>query len=176
MPEDCIFCKIVSGQVQTAKIYEDDLVIAMLDIFPASPGQSIVIPKKHYEFLSQASPAERSRLFKVASTLCEKLPSVVKCEGMTVVCNQGPAASQRVSHLAVQVIPRSKGDEKNIVVGWNPNQELQKVQLQEVHPAITKAMQVETIVEEEKPVQQEKPKEVKKEDFSGSTWFKRRIP
>jgi len=108
--DDCIFCKMVAGQIPVTKIYEDDVVLAFLDIGPLSDGHTLVIPKQHFEKLHDC-PAELlsrfgSRLGKIAKAVAGAMDS----EGYNVLCNNGRAAGQLVEHLHFHIIPRNTGD------------------------------------------------------------------
>ena len=110
MSDDCIFCKMVTGEVPTTKIYEDEIVLAFLDIGPVSDGHTLVIPKEHFEKLHEC-PAELlgqvcSRLGKIA----ESVFTGVASEGYNVLCNNGRASGQLVNHLHFHIIPRNSGD------------------------------------------------------------------
>jgi histidine triad (HIT) family protein len=108
--DDCIFCKMVAGQIPVTKIYEDKVVLAFLDIGPLSDGHTLVIPKQHFEKLHEC-PAEvlgpvASRLGKIAEAVAGAMDS----EGYNVLCNNGRAAGQLVEHLHFHIIPRNTGD------------------------------------------------------------------
>jgi len=107
---DCVFCKMVAGQIPVTKIYEDDIVLSFLDIGPISNGHTLVIPKQHFEKLHEC-PAEilgqvGSRLGNIAKAVAAAMNS----EGYNVLCNNGRAAGQLVEHLHFHIIPRSTGD------------------------------------------------------------------
>ena len=108
--EDCVFCKIVAGEIPATKIYEDDVVLAFLDIGPISDGHTLVISKQHVEKLHEC-PAELlgqvgSHLGKIAKAVA----SAMNSEGYNVHCNNGRAAGQLVDHLHFHIIPRNSGD------------------------------------------------------------------
>ncbi len=108
--DDCVFCKMVAGQIPVARIYEDEAVLAFLDIGPLSDGHTLVIPKDHFERLHDC-PAELlgrigSRLGKVAKAVAAGMNS----DGYNVLCNTGTAAGQLVEHLHFHIIPRNTGD------------------------------------------------------------------
>ena len=108
--DDCIFCEMVAGQIPVTKIYEDEVVLAFLDIGPVSDGHTLVIPRQHFEKLHDC-PAEllgqvSSRLGKIAEAVATGMNS----EGYNVLCNNGRAAGQLVSHLHFHIIPRNSGD------------------------------------------------------------------
>ena len=108
--DDCIFCKMVAGQIPVTKIYEDQAVLAFLDIGPISDGHTLVIPKQHFEKLHEY-PAELlgqvfSRLGKIAGAIAAAMNS----EGYNLLCNNGRAAGQLVEHLHFHIIPRNTAD------------------------------------------------------------------
>ena len=107
---DCIFCKIIVGDIPSKKIYEDDDYFAFLDIFPANRGHSLVIPKVHHADI-HAIPADvygglAATAKKVADLLQEKLGS----EGTTIFQMNREAGWQTVFHIHMHVIPRWEGD------------------------------------------------------------------
>ena len=108
--DDCLFCKMTAGQIPVAKIYEDEVVLAFLDIGPISDGHTLVIPRQHFEKLHDC-PAELlgqvgSRLGKIAKAVTEGINS----DGYNVLCNNGRAAGQLIGHLHFHIIPRNTGD------------------------------------------------------------------
>jgi histidine triad (HIT) family protein len=107
---DCIFCKIVAGQIPCTKVYEDAVCLAFMDIGPISPGHTLIIPKKHYEAVSEMSPEEVAALFRPVSFLAAAVKAAVKADGLNVLQNNGASAGQAVPHLHIHLIPRWPGD------------------------------------------------------------------
>ena len=108
--DDCLFCKMVAGQIPITKIYEDEVVLAFLDIGPISDGHTLVIPKQHFEKLHDC-PSELlaqvgSRLGKIAGAVAAAMNS----EGYNVLCNNGRAAGQLIEHVHFHIIGRNVGD------------------------------------------------------------------
>lgn len=108
--DECLFCKMVAGKIPVTKIYEDDVVLAFLDIGPISDGHTLVIPKQHCEKMD-ACPAEllgqvSSRLGKIAGAVA----AAMGCDGYNVLCNNGRAAGQLIGHLHFHIVPRTAGD------------------------------------------------------------------
>ncbi|MBC8218749.1 MAG: HIT family protein [Planctomycetes bacterium] len=108
--DDCVFCKIVAGEIPATRIYEDEAVLVFLDIGPISDGHTLVIPKQHFERLHDC-PAEllgqlSSRLAKIANAVS----AAMNCDGYNLLCNNGRAAGQLVEHLHFHIIPRNAGD------------------------------------------------------------------
>jgi histidine triad (HIT) family protein len=107
---DCIFCKIVAGEVKAHVVYEDASVLAFLDIHPASRGHAMVIPKVHAETLDRLDEQEIGPIFSGVKAVMAILQKALKPAGMNIGWNHGWAAGQRVSHLHVHLIPRYAGD------------------------------------------------------------------
>jgi histidine triad (HIT) family protein len=108
--EQCIFCKIVAGDIPAVKIYEDEVVFAFLDVNPISDGHTLVVPKAHFDRLHNC-PAKllaeiTSPLGKIGKAVCD----ATNAEGYNVLCNNGKAAGQIVDHLHFHIIPRRNGD------------------------------------------------------------------
>ncbi len=106
MKNNCVFCAIAEGEIPSFKVYEDDLVLAYLDINPFTKGHTLVIPKAHTSGMLDTSDetlaAIISRVKKVASHLKENLP----CDGFNILQNNGESAGQTVMHLHFHIVPR----------------------------------------------------------------------
>jgi len=106
MKNNCVFCAIAAGEIPSFKIYEDDLVLAYLDINPFTKGHTLVIPKAHSEGLldtdEKTLAAVIARVKKVAAHLKAALP----CDGFNILQNNGEAAGQTVKHLHFHIVPR----------------------------------------------------------------------
>jgi histidine triad (HIT) family protein len=108
--QDCIFCKIVSGDIPSVKVFENDRVLAFLDIGPISDGHMLVIPKQHCGRLDQASPEMMSDVARQLPILAAAVQKAMQAEGYNVLCNNGEAAGQVVEHMHFHIIPRSAND------------------------------------------------------------------
>lgn len=128
---DCIFCKLVKGEIPCAKVYEDENCIAFLDIGPATPkgGHTLVVPKKHCETLKDVSEDELNAVMKVVKKLSVAL--MKDAEGVNVIQNNGQAAGQVVPHLHFHLMPRYENDGVKIAE-WSQHSyaegEIEKVQ------------------------------------------------
>ncbi|MBV9789880.1 MAG: HIT family protein [Chloroflexi bacterium] len=107
---DCIFCRIIAGDIPSHKVYEDDATLAFLDINPASQGHAVVIPKEHAADLFSLSPDALAATAKATQTVARLLQRGVHPEGINILQNNGPSAGQSVFHYHVHVIPRWSGD------------------------------------------------------------------
>ncbi|MBC8379310.1 MAG: HIT family protein [Planctomycetes bacterium] len=110
MDQDCIFCKIASGQIPSLKIFENDHILAFIDIGPVSDGHTLVIPKQHYGTLDQMTPEIMAEIAKVLPMLAASIQKAMKSEGYNVLCNNGSAAGQIVEHIHFHIIPRNAND------------------------------------------------------------------
>lgn len=111
MPEECIFCKIIEGQVESEEVYEDKNNFAILDINPSSPGHTLVFPKKHAIYLKDLKDTEISDLFFVVDEVIAILEDSLSPDGFNIGWNHGQAAGQAVPHIHVHIIPRYEGDQ-----------------------------------------------------------------
>lgn len=118
--ENCIFCKILAGEIPSSVVYEDDDFRAILDINPAARGHVIILPKKHYANLFELPEEEASKIFVVAKKIATAVKKTYKCDGVNILQNNGEASGQTVFHLHVHVIPRFEGDTDHINIGWKP--------------------------------------------------------
>jgi histidine triad (HIT) family protein len=107
---DCIFCKIISGEFDSSKVYEDDKVLVLMDIYPVNPGHALVIPKEHFETLQECPDYIARHLFAVTKEVNSAVSQSVKCEGIFNAVMNGEAAGQEIFHLHMHVIPRFTGD------------------------------------------------------------------
>ena len=110
MAEDCIFCKIVEGELPSTKIHEDDRTLAFMDIAPWTRGHALVIPKAHSKDLGEISPEDLGAVAVVAQQIAERQKERLGAEGVNLLNCYGAAAWQTVFHTHVHVIPRYAGD------------------------------------------------------------------
>ena len=109
--EDCIFCKIVKGEIPASVIFEDELSLAFMDIYPVSRGHCLLIPKQHFTNLFDVDPEVVSHLAKRLAELARKVNFVIKPDGILTAAANGSGAGQDVMHLHFHLIPRNAGDE-----------------------------------------------------------------
>lgn len=106
----CLFCKIVAGEVPSYKVYEDENVIAFLDIAPVNYGHTLVVPKKHYKNLEELPVDELARVMMVVKKIGKALKDGLGVEGYNVCMNNDPVAGQVVPHIHFHVMPRNAQD------------------------------------------------------------------
>lgn len=106
----CIFCKIINSEIPCYKVYEDDVVLAFLDIKPLNPGHILVVPKNHYENLEEINETELAALILVVKKIGRMIKEKLGAAGYNVSENNGQVAGQEVPHLHFHIIPRHAGD------------------------------------------------------------------
>ena len=107
---ECVFCSIIEGKVRTKKIYEDNKVLAILDINPITYGHILVLPKKHYSNLSLMKDEDIGYLFEIVNKLKFQIIKLVNANGSNVFLAEGVVAGQNADHVFVNVIPRFDND------------------------------------------------------------------
>ena len=135
--DDCIFCKIVKGEIPTEKVYEDEKVLAFKDINPAAPIHVLVIPKEHFDNIYDLDGETAGKLFSWATCIARAMRDALGCDGMNIVQNNGEIAGQTVNHFHLHLIPRYEGDGLNL--NW-PQQEISAEQLEEIRQSIKKSI------------------------------------
>lgn len=110
MRDDCLFCRIVSGELSSFKVYEDVSILAFLDINPASEGHTLIAPKKHFDKFTDMGAGDVAALFEAARKITFAVEKAFSAEGSNIGINNGKVAGQEVPHVHVHVIPRKKGD------------------------------------------------------------------
>jgi len=111
--KDCIFCKIIDREIPSKIVFESNLNLAFLDIFPISRGHTIVIPKNHYVNLEDIPDDKLSELFKSVKKIATIIHNKLKIDGYNILQNNYKAAGQDINHIHVHIIPRNL-DEKRL--------------------------------------------------------------
>lgn len=109
MKNDCVFCAIAAGEIPSFKIYEDDFVLAFLDINPFSEGHTLVIPKEHYKGLLDVPPQVLAVLLERVQKVSSHIAKALACDGFNILQNNGAAAGQTVNHIHFHIVPRMEG-------------------------------------------------------------------
>jgi len=113
---DCIFCKIIRGEIPSFKVYEDDDTFAFMDINPIAPGHALVIPKHHSRDILETPDEWVAKAFAGARRLARAVQKTVEPDGINIVQANGPGAKQSVFHLHVHVVPRAMDD--GLTMNW----------------------------------------------------------
>jgi histidine triad (HIT) family protein len=117
---DCIFCKIIAGEIPSFKIYEDDDTLAFMDINPANEGHALVIPKEHAADVHAVSDAAIIATVVSAKKIAAAIELTLNPDGLNLLQCNGPAAAQSVLHFHMHVLPRRNGDELKLNWGLEP--------------------------------------------------------
>ena len=115
---DCIFCKIVAGDLPAQKIYEDDHTIAFMDINPGTRGHALVIPRRHARNLLEIDAEDLSATLLTAQEIAQRVSDRLGADGVNLINSCGAAAWQTVFHFHVHVIPRYRDDP--LQLPWKP--------------------------------------------------------
>lgn len=111
MENDCIFCKIIAGEIPSAKVYEDEEFLAFMDINPAVRGHTLVIPKYHCRNILDTPENVGKNFYNVISKVSNAVKKAFNAEGIYVFQQNENAAGQEVFHSHVHIVPRYKGDD-----------------------------------------------------------------
>lgn len=109
MSDDCIFCKIIKGEIPSHKVYEDENVLAFLDVNPVSKGHTLVVPKKHVEDIHGTE--DMTYMWEAIVKVTDAIDEALEPEGFNIDQNNGEVAGQEVFHMHFHVTPRYTGDE-----------------------------------------------------------------
>lgn len=133
---DCIFCKIIAGELPCSKVYEDEHVVAFLDIHPTAPGHTLVVPKAHCDDVVGCNPDVFAHMTKAAQKVAPAVVKATGAEGFNLGVNNGAAAGQVIFHLHLHVIPRNVGDGLQM---WGAK-EYQEGEMMQIAEKIRKAL------------------------------------
>ena len=107
---NCIFCKIISGEIPAVKVYENEYVVAFLDITPINPGHTLIIPKEHHENMFELPESLVLEMMRAVKVIAHGVKGGLSEPGMNIIMNNGVAAGQTVFHAHIHLIPRKEGD------------------------------------------------------------------
>jgi histidine triad (HIT) family protein len=132
--EDCIFCRIVAGQVPAHRVYENDAVVAFLDISPVNKGHVLVVPRSHHSDLLETPDDVAAELVVKTKKIAAAVMKAMNAEGFNVGINAGPAAGQAVFHTHLHIIPRFANDG---LKPW-PHRKIMQEEMQKIAAEIRK--------------------------------------
>ena len=132
--EDCIFCKIINGEIPSNKIYESENFVAFLDIMPINPGHTLIVSKEHYENMDELPGELGEELLRVIKTVARAIVKAVNADGYNIGMNNGRAAGQLVMHAHIHIIPRFSDDG---LKSW-PQERMDDSKLREIGEKIKK--------------------------------------
>lgn len=116
--DECIFCKIVKGEIPSFKVYEDEKVFAFGDINPISPGHTLIIPKRHAQDLWEISGDDLTAIHLASKKIIKAIQDALQPSGVACVQLNGPGANQVVLHYHLHLVPRLAGDPELPVATW----------------------------------------------------------
>ena len=119
--ENCIFCQIIAGDIPSCKVYEDETVLAFLDISQTTPGHTLLIPKQHSRNCLALSSEEATTLFENLPKIARAVQTAIEAEGLTIIANNEEASGQTVFHTHIHLIPRY-GQEDGLEIRYTTNQ------------------------------------------------------
>jgi histidine triad (HIT) family protein len=115
---NCIFCKIVAGQIPCTKLYEDSETLAFMDINPVHDGHCLVIPKAHHASVFELPDAAFAASARTAIKVARAVNDALKPDGLNLLQANGPGAAQSVPHFHLHILPRRMND--GLSVNWTP--------------------------------------------------------
>jgi len=118
MSDNCIFCKIVNGEILSKQVYEDELFRVIMDVSPATKGHVLILTKKHYRNIFDLADLEASRLLVLAKRIAVAMKEGLACDGINIIQNNEAVAGQSVFHFHLHIIPRYENDGQNML--WTP--------------------------------------------------------
>ncbi|MEA3430587.1 MAG: HIT domain-containing protein [Nanoarchaeota archaeon] len=175
--QNCIFCQIISGKIPGKKVYEDDKVLAILDINPAGKGHILLMPKEHYAIMPIVPQEVLGHMFIIAKKLSNAVLKKLKATGTTIFIANGGVAGQRAQHFMIHIIPRYEGDEIE-ALEFN-TKKLKKQDIESIKEKLTAKIgykpgnaEIEAKVEEKT---ESVKKEIKKEKKSSKKTVKKKV-
>lgn len=122
--DNCIFCKIIAGEIPSHTLYEDEQFKVILDVGPATKGHALILPKDHYANLYELPEETAADAMKLTKKMMITMTEKLKCDGFNVIQNNGEVAGQTVFHFHMHLIPRYKNDGEILkYIAGEPNQE-----------------------------------------------------
>jgi len=130
--ESCVFCKITLGEDQASIVFEDDRVLAFMDLHPANVGHALVVPREHWETIYDIPEKVLGDMFAVVKKVSVAVKKAVGAEGMSILQFNERAAGQSVKHFHVHVVPRFRGDAMSKFIGVMLGRGFKKVERQDL--------------------------------------------
>ena len=132
--EDCIFCKIIKGEIPSIKVYENNQVFAFEDINPVSLGHTLITPKKHAQNLWEITPEDLSAIHLASQKVSRAIKKAINAAGIACLQLNGRAVNQVVMHYHLHLIPRSENEPELPMTNW----ELKQGDMEEIKKAAEK--------------------------------------
>ena len=119
MAIDCIFCRIINGELPSFKVYEDDKNLAFLDINPVSPGHTLLIPKIHVAQIEDMKLGDAEALFRILHRIVGGIQNAFEVPATTIGINNGRESGQEIPHVHIHIIPRKQKDRLGIIQNFS---------------------------------------------------------
>ncbi len=168
---ECIFCNIILGKTETIKIYEDNEIMAILDIMPASLGHILIFPKQHKHFIQEVDDTVLSKIFVFIKKISPIIIQILKAEGISIYIPQGQIAGQRIPHFSINIIPRYSEDKLNF--DWQ-REKKEKKDLEKIAESLKK--EINKIKFFQKETEKEEIEEKSNKEKERVIKLKRKIP
>jgi histidine triad (HIT) family protein len=140
--DECVICKLISGELEVSMVYQDDCCSVFMDIQPINPGHALVVPNRHAGRLVDLDEEEGAQMFRAAQRLAAALyKSEVRCEGVDFFLADGAAAGQEVFHVHLHVFPRYVGDGFSVRFGPHYRDKPERQELNEIAGRIRNTLQ-----------------------------------
>lgn len=136
MDPDCLFCKIIRGELPSFKVYEDDKTIGFLDIRPVNAGHTLVVPKKHATNIFDIQPDDWAAVAETVRVLAIAIEQAIGADGVNIAMNNREHAGQVIHHPHVHIIPRFKGDGLKLMPQRNYNENEAEIVAEKIRGAI----------------------------------------
>lgn len=135
--EDCIFCKIINGDIPSNTIYENSDFKVIMDASPATKGHVLILPKEHFKDIYDIDAETAGKLFQLASVVARALKEALHCDGLNILQNNGSIAGQTVLHFHMHLIPRYEGD--TVTLKWEEHS-VEDMDVEKIRQDIRKAL------------------------------------
>jgi len=174
--QKCIFCEIIAGRIDSIKIYEDQDILVLMEIMPATKGHILIIPKHHYQFIQEIPDALMTKMMYFVKTVSPIIVKLLDAKSLSIYIPQGQLAGQRIQHFVINLIPRYEAD--NISFDWEHKKADEK-ELKGIADKIKKASQTEVlkgIKEEQDKYEKNKKEKIESEVDKIMKHVKKRRP
>ncbi len=127
--DNCIFCKIIGGEIPSHTLYEDEQFKVILDVSPATKGHALILPKSHYADLYELPEDTAADTMRLAKKMMKRMTERLNCDGFNIVQNNGEPAGQTVFHFHMHLIPRYQNDGEILkyIAGEPGQEELERI-------------------------------------------------
>ncbi|MBW2988113.1 HIT family protein [Candidatus Woesearchaeota archaeon] len=157
--QQCIFCKIISGEIPSFKVYEDDKCVAVLDINPATKGHLLLMPKQHYAYLAEMPEELVAHLGQVSKWLAHSAIKLFSATGISIFSAIGAVAGQNAPHAIIHIIPRYEGDAADLML---KRTKVAAESLSKLKEALAQSLKKELGYTESKPQKEEEAQKQEK--------------